>query len=274
MLKSAKDCERFRIQTSDGDIGHVEDFLFDDEKRAVRYLVVNTGMRLLGRKVLLSPLAVTEVNWAAGEISVNLTKEQVQNSPDIDLEMPVSREHEMQLLRYYNWPEYWSGTTSWREDERPTLQPIETESEKLSDVQRPAPFLLTPEGSEMNPHLRSIKELRGYRIDARRKIFGHVEDAVLDFTRPLHGPQQGWPLRYLKIDTRNWWPSLPVAISTEWISGISWEQSLIHVDLDENAIKTAPELKTGIPLEREYEEKLHRHYGKLGYWEGRKRPAA
>ncbi|OFZ18329.1 MAG: hypothetical protein A2X94_12300 [Bdellovibrionales bacterium GWB1_55_8] len=259
MLTRMKELDGYRILATDGDIGHAEDFLLDDEKFGIRFIVVNTGFWLFGRKVLISPHAVSRLDKVAGEIVVNLSQQQVKDSPDIDTEMPVSREHEMQLLRYYNWPVYWGGMGLWRESDKPQLYPIERHSDEAVEKDSPPPFLLSPEGSELNPHLRSIKELRGYHIDARGSVFGHIEDAFVD--------NESWALRYLLVDTKSWWPSLPVPISTEWITDISWEKSLIRVDLDPEQIKSAPALSPHVPFDRTFEARLYSHYGKTGYWD-------
>src|ERR1035441_10402649 len=109
MLRSIKDLENCAIRATDGLIGHVKDFYFDDEAWLVRYLVVETGSWLSSRKVLISPIAISHPDWTGKVLPVSITKEQVKNSPDIDTDKPVSRQHEMQYLRYYGYPYYWAG---------------------------------------------------------------------------------------------------------------------------------------------------------------------
>src|SRR5665213_2117878 len=113
MLRSMKDLEGYAIRATDGDIGHVKDLYFDDDKWVIRYLVVETGTWLSSRKVLISPFAVGDPDWAARVLPVSITKEQVKNSPDIDTDKPVSRQHEMQYLGYYGYPYYWGGAGFW-----------------------------------------------------------------------------------------------------------------------------------------------------------------
>lgn len=55
MLRSMNDLENYTIRATDGTIGHVTDFYFDDERWVIRYLVVDTGSWLASRKVLISP---------------------------------------------------------------------------------------------------------------------------------------------------------------------------------------------------------------------------
>ena len=91
MLRSMKDLENYAIRATDGNIGHVKDFYFDDEAWVVRYLVVETGTWLSSRKVLISPIAIGQLNWADKIPPVSITREQVKNSPDIDTDKSVSR---------------------------------------------------------------------------------------------------------------------------------------------------------------------------------------
>ena len=113
MLRSMSDLENYAIGATDGSIGHVEDFYFDDQGWVIRYLVVKTGAWLAGRKVLISPIAVGEPNWTERVLPVAITKAQVKNSPDIDTDKPVSRQHEQDYTAYYGYPGYWGSTGMW-----------------------------------------------------------------------------------------------------------------------------------------------------------------
>jgi hypothetical protein len=106
MLRSVKDMQDYAIRATDGTIGHVKDLYFDDEAWVVRYLIVDTGGWLSNRKVLISPFAIGHPDWAQKILPVSITKEQVKNSPHIDTERPVSRQHEMEYLGYYGYPNY------------------------------------------------------------------------------------------------------------------------------------------------------------------------
>ena len=99
----------FTIGGTDGEIGKVKEFYFDDESWTIRYLIVETGSWLFGRKVLLSPHAVVKSDWAQETFEVDLTMEQIKNSPLTDTDKPVSRQHEMDLYAYYPWGGYYWG---------------------------------------------------------------------------------------------------------------------------------------------------------------------
>jgi uncharacterized protein YrrD len=256
MLRKTSDLMGFGIHAEDGDFGKVKDLLFDDEKWVIRYLVIDTGGFLLNRKVLISPYVVQAIDWKSRVIHITLTREQVRESPDIDTNMPVSRQHELETLRYYRWPYYWGGVGLWGPFEFPNTYPgAMPDRVSLVSVDRPE---LTPEGQEQNPHLRSAREMRGYRILATDSEFGHVEDFVLD--------ERSWAIRYLMIDTQNWWPSRPVLVSPQWISGVSWTEQGIHVDLSAETVKAAPRIDEDVGITREYEKRLHEHYGRPSYW--------
>jgi hypothetical protein len=113
MLRSMKDLDGFTIGATDGDIGQVATCYFDDASFTVRHLVVDTGGWLSGRKVLISPRALRDIDWAAKRINAALTKSQVMQSPDIDTDQPVSRQQEIEYDRYYGYPNYWSGPYLW-----------------------------------------------------------------------------------------------------------------------------------------------------------------
>ena len=101
MLRSMKDLQDYAIGASDGNIGHVKDFLFDDGDWVIRYLVVEAGTWLSSRQVLISPIAIDQPNWEKKILAASITREQVKNSPDIDTHKPVSRQHEISYVRYY-----------------------------------------------------------------------------------------------------------------------------------------------------------------------------
>jgi hypothetical protein len=94
MLKNANHLKGLVIRATDGEIGTVDQLYFDDETWAIRYLMIETGGWLGGRRVLISPISVVHTDWQAKRLDVALTKKQVENSPDIDTHKPVSRQHE------------------------------------------------------------------------------------------------------------------------------------------------------------------------------------
>ena len=242
MLHRTKDFKDYPLKAKDGEIGKVKEFYFDDQNWIVRYLVVDTGTWLTGKRVLISPYAV------AGEIRdaipVNLTKQQVQESPFPESDLPVSRQFEMKYYAYYGWPMYWQGPYIWGAASEPYHGPIEPVD--------------TPAQEQGDPHLRSMQDVTNYRIQAQDGEIGHVEDFIID--------DHNWSVRYLLVDTRNWWPGKHVLIPPSWASSISWHESKVFVDLNRQTIKDAPEFDARISLARGYEEKLYRYYNRKAYW--------
>jgi PRC-barrel domain len=243
-LRSLKDLERYRILAADGDIGRVYDFFFDDESWVLRYLVVDTGHWLPGRKVLLPPLVLESSDQSERRFAVPLTREQVKDSPGVDTEKPVSRQHEIELHMYYGWPFYWSGVGAWPAP----MTPI-------------PPAAMPPRltGEANNPHLRSVREIIGYGIEARDSQVGQVEDFIAD--------DETWTIRYLVVGTRVWLGGRKVLVSPEWITGpIRWADRTVKIIMTGENIKHSPEFDPGAPVNREYESKLYDFYGHLKYW--------
>jgi hypothetical protein len=113
MLRSMRDLANYAIRATDGTIGHVKDFYFEDGTWVVRYLVIDAGSWLSSRKVLISPMALGQPDWTQKVLPASITKRQVRNSPNIDTDKPVSRQHEKQYLEYYGYPFYWGGAGLW-----------------------------------------------------------------------------------------------------------------------------------------------------------------
>jgi sporulation protein YlmC with PRC-barrel domain len=98
----------------------------------------------------------------------------------------------------------------------------------------------------------------GYQIQALDGEIGHVEDFVID--------DETWGIRYLIVDTRNWWPGKKVLVSPQWIERVSWDQSKVFANLLRETIKQAPEYDGSRPITRDYETRLHQHHHREGYW--------
>ena len=263
MIYAAKDLEGYAIAATDGDIGHVKDLYFDDHSWVIRYLVVDTGSWLSSRRVLISPYAVGLADRANKRLPVSITQEQVKNSPDVDTQKPVSRQHEKDYLGYYGYPTYWGGASLWGDGLSPELMlpgaegygspAAERNQAQMAYAQRRA-----VQEEQGDPHLRSCGNLKGYHIQALDGEIGHVHGLLVD--------DESWAIRYLIVDTSNWWLGHKVLISPSWITDIRWEDSKVAVDLTRQAIKDAPAYDADAPLEREYEVGIFQHYGRSGYW--------
>jgi hypothetical protein len=251
VLMNASCLKGLVIRATDGEIGTVDQFYFDDEIWAIRYLTVETGGWLGGRRVLISPFSILNADWAAKRLDVALTKKQVENSPDIDTHLPVSRQHEAEYLGYYGYPYYWGGPYMWG----PAYYP-----RRLADSATAAAEAMADRirRESTDSHLRSSDTVTGYSIDATDGEIGHLNGFVVD--------DEAWAIRYIEVATRNWWPGKKVLVSPAWIEQVSWTDSKVYVALSREAIKSGPEYAESVPITREYENRLHLHYGRPPYW--------
>jgi len=249
MLRSIKELYGYRILAIDGDIGWVHDFLFDDHAWTIRYLVVDVGTFLPGRKVLVVPAALDDPEWKTNSLSIQLTKEQVKNSPDIDADRPVSRQHEAEIHKYFGWGPYWLLGGPHGADAISTYNPELKEEEGT---------VLSLKEKEGDPFLRSTKKVNGYRIHAIDGDIGHVEEFITD--------DSDWSIRYMVVDTRNWLPGRKVLVSPLWIEKVSWEDSRVYVNLSKESVRESPRYDTSAPVNRRYEERLYDYYGRPKYW--------
>ena len=256
MLRSFKDLRGFTIGASDGDIGTVKEFFFDDESFTVRYVVVDTGSWLAERKVLLSPIAFRAMDWEHKRITAALTRAQVEKSPDIDTHEPVSRQHETEYYGYYEYTPYWEGSYLWGAYPYPYVGPgVALSAAELKRERR-----WTREAkSRDNPHLRSSRAVSEYYIKASDGDIGHVVDFLVD--------DRSWAIRYMIADTSNWWAGKKVLVAPTWIQRVDWDRSTVHVAITRAQIKDSPEYDSTRPVERAYETHLHGHYGKPHYWD-------
>ena len=263
MLRSMNDLEDYAIRAIDGTIGHVKDFYFDDEAWVIRYLVVDTGTWLSSRKVLISPIAIGHADWKEKVLPVSITKEQVKNSPDINTERPVLRQHEIRYLGYYGYPCYWGGVGLWGGGTYPSmlmtgysgfgaippaLQPGAQETYPRAEAVR---------HHDDDPHLRSCKAVMSYDIQAADGDIGHVQGLLVD--------EETWAIRYIIVDTSNWWLGHQVLIGFEWIADVSWSDAKVSINLTRQAVKDAPPYDPAVQLDRNQESVIYEHYGHHGY---------
>jgi hypothetical protein len=258
MLTNISFLNDLSVQATDGTLGTVEQFYFDDDTWCIRYFVVNTGTWLSNRLVLVTPMSVSHVDWEAKKLDVSLTKNQVENSPAIDTHKPISRRHEAGYLGYYGIPYYWGGPYLWGSADRP--DGISRPISGVPDIPREI-----PPTEVADSHLRSTDAVHGYHVEATDGEIGHVDGFVID--------DQTWSIRYLQVATRDWLPGKKVLISPQWVERLNWKDSKIYVALSVAAIKEAPEYLLSRPLTREYENRLYFHYGQAPYWVGEHKPA-
>jgi hypothetical protein len=252
MLRNVKDLRGYAIRATDGVIGKVDDFYFDDQDWGIRYLVVETGSWLSGRKVLISPIALGHAGWMGRQLPVALTRAQVERSPNIDTRKPVSRQHEAQYFGYYGYPYYWGGAGLWGMGAYPGSLTTQGRIEEHLKAQADAP------GVPDDCHLRSTNAVIGNHISATDGEIGHLEDLLVD--------DYSWAIRYLVVNTSNWWGGHRVLVAPGWIEDVSWSEAKVSVDLTRQAIKDAPAYESAVELDRQREQAIYEHYDRPGYW--------
>ena len=197
----------------------------------------------------------------------------MKNSPDIDTEKPVSRQHEIQYLGYYGYPFYWGGPGIWGAGIYPNMMMpsypgfVSTPHAEHPEAEEAYAQAETARHQDDDPHLRSCKAVMSYHIQATDGDIGHVQGLLVD--------EETWAIRYLIVDTSNWWLGHQVLIAPQWIQDVSWSDATVSVNLTRQAVRDAPPYNSAAQLDREQEVNIFKHYGHPGYWaDEEKREAA
>lgn len=252
MLVSTRELRGYSIRATDGDAGSVRGLYFDDETWKVRYVVVRAGGLFLNRPVLIVPEFVERTDREARVLHVSITEEEVKNAPGVASDRPVADRQEVAHFDDHGAYPYWGS--GW---EAAGAGPVYA-GPYVPDRTAAAG---SPRKEEGDPNLRSAREVESYGIGATDAGAGHVEDFLVD--------DEGWEIRYVVVDTRDWLPGKKVLISPRWTSAVSWSEEEVCVDLTREQIQGAPEWDPKAPLDREYETRLHEHYGRPPYWVSR-----
>lgn len=219
MAHTIKELKGDEVLARDGRIGSVDDVYFDDERWAVRYLVVDTGGWLPGKRVLISPASVQPELSSGGNLRLGLIREQVERAPDAESDRPVSRQYEMAHAAHFGYPYYWSGPLLWGAAAYPVP------SAAGGEAGHPAQQAV----EDGDPHLRSGAEVIGYAIEASDGSIGEVQDFILD--------EKTWAIRDVVVDTMKWWPGGHVRVHPEYVERIDWHERKMHLRLTRDEVK-------------------------------------
>lgn len=241
MNKNVKNLVGYNLRATDGDVGNMEEFYFDDVSWKVRYLVVRTGNWFTGRKVLISPKSLQKSDKELEEFQANLTKEQIKNSPDIDTEKPVSRQQEEQLYSYYPWGTYWGNDPDEHGAGIFGTMPSDLYNE---EVEGSTANNIAVAEEKNDPHLRSTDNVTGYRIHATDGETGKVVDYVVDDTN--------WQIKYLVIETGTWLDSRKVLLPVSCIKEVNWNNSVVVVNVSTVEVINSPKFDTDKALNESY----------------------
>ncbi|HET6632197.1 MAG TPA: hypothetical protein VFG73_05755 [Rhodanobacteraceae bacterium] len=261
MLLSVNQLLGRTLAGSDGEFGAIEDLYFGDEDWVLRYLAVHAGNWLSGRSVLVSPFAFRPDALGAthdAPVRVELTREQLADSPELDVRQGITRGYEQSYLSYFGYPTYWGGPGLWGLSGVPSVANAAPDGEyvPVSEEDRELHELLDEEDTS---HLRSIKEVTGYHVEARDGRIGQIDDFIYD--------DADWAIRYLVLDTREWWPGgRKVLIGSDWVEDIDWSRRSLSVGIARGRVRESPEFTPRAPLSRDYEQRLHDYYQRGPYW--------
>jgi sporulation protein YlmC with PRC-barrel domain len=258
MLWNASAINGYAIVASDGKIGTISDFLFDDTSWFVRWLVADTGNWLSGRKVLLPSSALGRLDTKQGECSIKLTMQQIKDSPNIATDRPVSRQMEISAYGYYGYSPYWNsgygymggighrrgyGYMGGMGGAMLIVPESRRREVEIADSQR----------DRDDVHLRSVEAVTGYHIHASDGEIGHVEDFIIE--------DADWSVRYLVVDTKNWWPGKKVLISPRSVKEIDWGNRLVSINVDRQKVEGGPAYDASVTINQAFDEKFLTYYG-------------
>ena len=249
MLLAISVLKDYAIDATDGRIGTVSDFLFDDKTWKLRWLVVDVGSWLVGRTVLIHPSAITGANHERRDLGLAMTRAKVEASPETREDEPVSRQIEFNLHSYYGWDPLWAGNSYFGGGAMasPLLSP------PLIGGLSPGEAAGIGDGAnEGDPHLRSIAAVTGYHLHATDGTIGHVENFLID--------DASWAVHYLIADTRDWWPGKHVLLSPHAVQDISFLERKISLTVSRDQVMTSPPWDPAHAIERAYQARLHGHY--------------
>lgn len=251
MFRSLSELFGYQILAKDGEIGKAHDFYFDDVEWIVRYMVVNTGPWILGRKVLIAPPAFNQPAWMSKEFPVDLTRDQIKNSPEVDTVLPVSKQQEIAIHEYYEWVPYWKYTrpvsSTKQTTKPPTLEEVShPEQDRKDTIDRLA---------KKTSNLRSTKEVRGYDVVGEDGKLGKVADLIFD--------DDGWDIVYFLVDTDSLLvESKQTLVAIPWIDEIDFDDQEIEVNIKREMIEDSPPYDPETPINEAYEKVLYDYYGR------------
>ncbi len=233
MLRAIGNLTGYVLAATDGEVGRCKDFLFDDTQWVVRYMVADTRKWLPGRKVLISPISLGEPEWESKRFPVNLTIEQIENSPPLEDDEPVSRQYEINWFDYYGWPYYWGSGGLWGAAPYPSALYLK----RLERALAKGPAF---EGT----YIRSVNEVSGYDIQTDDGHIGRVDDFILD--------DETWHIRSLVADTGHLLSGRKVLLSSDWIKMVEWVGMAVWMDVNKDSIESLPEYDPSKTMSRTF----------------------
>jgi hypothetical protein len=207
----------YRMEASDGEIGNIIEFYFDDETWFIRYMILKTGVWLSGRKILISTDSLKNTSWTTGLFSVNISKKQIVDSPDIDTDKPVYRSQEIELYAHYEWESDW-GNQFYEGGSMGKSNPVPVLDREILSPAEKANIR-----SNDHLHLRRTAKSLNFQIHSIDGALGRLVDFVMD--------DQTWQILFLVAKTHDLPAPKKILIAIEHILKVEWDQNNIFLDL-------------------------------------------
>lgn len=254
MLHSFQDLRRFTVAATDGDVGTVDDLLFDDRSSKVRFLVVDVGGFFNRKPVLIAPEQVARVETETRSVHVGTDRATLEASPPLDENPPVSRQTEHRVREYFGLAPvvatvprhemtFWGALPDAASDEKVQAEIAAREDER----------------QEQDPYLRSAKEVIGYDVEGTDAHLGDVDDLLVDTV-------DDWHLSYLVVDTGRWLPGRRRLVGTDMLASVSYGAGKIQMNAARAQMADAPDFEEADGIDRSAESRLYRYWGFTPRW--------
>jgi hypothetical protein len=241
MLRSIQPIIGYNVRAVNGDIGRIESFLLDDTIWSIRYLIVSMSANEKGngKKTLIAPFSFGFLNSETRELPLSLEKQKIQKSPTVDLGRPISKQHQIQLYKYYEWPPFSKYIIS-NSMQYPMLMKIFEEKE-----------------NDFSTHLLNTEKIIGYGIEAMDGEIGHIHDFIID--------DEIWIIRYIAVEVGEPMSGKKVLVFPKVIKEVNQEEAKIYISLVKDIVMNSPEYNASLLIEKAYEVKLYQYYGFMRY---------
>ncbi len=243
MYRNLNELRKSPVHSLDRRVGFLEQVFFDDLTWTVRYVVVHLDRGPDGtrRRVQLHPSAVDLVDDSTGEIVLGISSAQVQSSPDADMDMPVSRQKQIEFERLRGWYPLWTGSLPHGYGYVP-LSLVEAVMEEKNRLRH-----------QGDAHLRSSSEVIGYRLLAPEGPVGRVSDFIID--------DASWLVSFVEVRTARWPRKKDILLYPVSITDVSWEKRSVTTTIAARAIREAPAFESTEALSPRYKAMLRARFG-------------
>jgi len=236
MLRRSGELQWSQVISLDGEIGKVRDVCFDEASWMVRYLIVDTGGWLSGRKVPIDPRSVELIDRNLHTVWVSLSRAQIESSPRIDIGELGAREHEMQLNRHYGYGSCWTHSMPWGNGQ---VSPARRSAAEALEIDAPSACL------------RGARQMLDFTLITVDGHVGLIKDFFFD--------DETWALRYLIVQTGSWLLGRRVLVSADRVRRVDWSAESVEVNQTRKQIEYGWEFDADNPPPGDLETALRTH---------------